>query len=250
MIKLLIMIVGTLLFVTFLFLLITKKYVNPYKLHMYIGRKGSGKSTLAHKKMFKQMIKGKSVWSNMDFEFDYKGQHYSTIPLEPNKIDMYVNLENAYIHIDEVNTYWDNRNFRDMPSEVIMWFRYQRHQRCAVYLYSQTFDIDKKLRTLVDEFHVVNKYARVFTLSRRLIMKPVVVHPEGDAPARIADDFIEDTPLFALFGGLELVWLPRWVKKFDSFSKFKSSRSSDVDASKETVSLSAKRLVGLDNAAL
>lgn len=215
-----------LLFLTalFLYFLYAKRYINPYKLHMYIGRKGSGKSTLMHKQMYKDFRNGKKVYSNMEFNTFIKGVEYVAEIIDPNIIDTYDIEPDSTIYIDEVNTYWDNRNFKNMPPSVLMWFRYQRHSKVRVNLYSQTFDIDKKLRSLTDEFHVVSKFALCLVFSRRLIMKPVVVHPEGDAPARIADDFLEDPPFFAIFGGIQLAWIPHWSKLFDSFSEYRSER--------------------------
>lgn len=222
--KVLFLVILSVLTAVFLYFLYAKRYINPYKLHMYIGRKGSGKSTLMHKQMYKDFKSGKTVYSNLEFSVFIKNVEYSAIIIDPNMIDTYDIEPNSTIYIDEVNTYWDNRNFKNMPSSVLMWFRYQRHSKVRVNLYSQTFDIDKKLRSLTDEFHVVSKFALCLVFSRRLIMKPVVVHPEGDAPARIADDFLEDPPFFAIFGGIQLAWIPRWSKLFDSFSEYRSER--------------------------
>lgn len=223
----LLIIVFGILFVLFIYHLLTKKYLNPYKLHMYIGSKGSGKSTLMTKMIVRDLKNGKIVYSNFEVKFRDKksNKEYSTKDLNPIIIHKYKFEPNTSIYIDEVNTYWDNRNFRNMDPDTIMWFRYQRHYKCKVILFSQTFDIDRKLRGLTDEFHVVRKYMRCLVFSRRLIMKPVVVHPEGDAPARIADDFIEDTPIFAIFGGIQLAWIPHWVHLFDSFSEYEPSSS-------------------------
>lgn len=222
--KVVFIVVFSLLFLLFLYFLYARRFINPYKLHMYIGRKGSGKSTLMHKQMMNDFKRGKVVYSNLEFHALVKGVEHSAIVIDPNLIDTYDILPESTIYIDEVNTYWDNRNFKNMPPSVLMWFRYQRHSRVRVNLYSQTFDIDKKLRTLTDEFHVVSKFFLCLVFSRRLIMKPVVVHPEGDAPARIADDFLEDPPLFAIFGGIQLAWIPYWSKLFDSFSEYRSER--------------------------
>lgn len=85
-----------------------------------------------------------------------------------------------------------------MDKRVIEWFRYQRHHKCRVYFFSQTFDIDKKLRDLADDMFLVNKYFRVFVVAKHIVRKPVVVHPSSDAPARIDDDMVVDSPLFWL----------------------------------------------------
>lgn len=123
------------------------------------------------------------------------------------------------IFIDEVSLIWDNRNFKNMDPKVVEWFRYQRHHKCRVYLFSQSFDIDKKLRDLCDEMYIVGKFARVLVRAKRIIRKPVVVHPSPEAPARIDEDLIVDGPLMAFFGGRIYAWIPYWARTFNSFKK-------------------------------
>lgn len=201
------------------FHLATKKYINPYKLVFIFGKKGSGKSTHLSKMAYKSLIKGKTVYSTEDITIKYKNKEYSTIHLEPRKIYTYKFPENSVILIDEVSLIWSNRDFAKMDKKVIEWFRYQRHYKVSCYLYSQSFDIDKKLRDLTDDFQLVTKFARVWSISRHMVRKPVVVHPSADAPARIDDDIIEDGLLLAPFGGMSIAFIPYWAKLFDSFKK-------------------------------
>ena len=56
---------------------------------------------------------------------------------------------------------WDNRHFKDFKPEVRDWFKLQRHYRVKVYLFSQTFDIDKKLRDLTDDMFLIEKKFRI-----------------------------------------------------------------------------------------
>lgn len=199
--------------------LATKKYINPYKLVFIFGKKGSGKSTHLSKLAFKSLIKNKKVYSTEHIEFDYKGKHYSTIDFNPRYIYTYEFAIGSVILIDEVSLIWSNRDFARMDPKVIEWFRYQRHYKISCYLYSQSFDIDKKLRDLTDDFQLVTKFARVWSISRHMVRKPVVVHPSAEAPARIDDDIIEDGLLLAPFGGMSIAFIPYWAKLFDSFKR-------------------------------
>lgn len=79
--------------------------------------------------------------------------------------------------------------------------------------------LDKKLRDLCDEMYIVGKFARVLVRAKRIIRKPVVVHPSPEAPARIDEDLIVDGPLMAFFGGRIYAWIPYWAKTFNSFKK-------------------------------
>ena len=189
----------------------TKKYLNPYKLVFVFGKKGSGKSTLIQKLSNKYYKDGWTVYSTEE------SLNPEILPIDPKNIYNYEFPEHSCIFIDEVSLIWDNRDFKSMDKKVIEWFRYQRHHKCRVFLFSQTFDIDKKLRDLTDEMYLVNKYFRVLVRAKRILRKPIVVHPSPEAPARIDEDLIVDGPLMAFFGGRLYAFIPYWAKRYDSF---------------------------------
>lgn len=193
-----------------LYLLLTRKFVNPYKLIFLFGKKGSGKSTLLTKIGYKYDRKGWTVYTTERLP----GLHDLSDPKQIFDIDF---PERSCILIDEVSLIWDNRDFKHMDKRVVEWFRYQRHHKCRVYFFSQTFDIDKKLRDLADEMYLVEKYLRVFVVAKHIVRKPVVVHPGPDSPARIDDDMIVDGPLLTFFGGKLFAFIPYWSRKFNSY---------------------------------
>lgn len=199
----------------------TKSYLNPYKLIFVFGKKGSGKSTLLEKLSHQYLKKGWTVYSTeVTGEFSFTTYDPAVInPISPKDIYHFNFPERSAIFIDEVSLIWDNRNFKNMDPKVVEWFRYQRHHKCRVYLFSQSFDIDKKLRDLCDEMYIVGKFARVLVRAKRIIRKPVVVHPSPEAPARIDEDLIVDGPLMAFFGGRIYAWIPYWARTFNSFKK-------------------------------
>ena len=211
----------------------TSKFLNPYKLIFVFGKKGSGKSTLLQKISYQYVGKGGTVYSTevpdigqnvpikkkkhrRKTEEDEQPFHIIR-KIDPKKIYEYQFPPKSCIFIDEVSLIWDNRNFKNMDPKVVAWFRYQRHYKCRVYLFSQSFDIDKKLRDLCDEMYIVNKFARVLVRAKRIIRKPVVVHPSPEAPARIDEDLVVDGPLMAIFGGRLYASIPHWAKTYDSF---------------------------------
>lgn len=202
---------------------LTKKFINPYTLNMYIGKKGSGKSTILSAHAYEALKKDISVYSSEDIKFNIYNkasdqvETLQTIVIDPIHIYDYSFPAGSLVLIDEVNTFWDNRQFKSMDPKTVMWFRYQRHYHVKVELYSQSFDIDLKLRNLVDNFYVCSKIARIFVFANHLVKKPVVVHPVGDAPSSIQDDFIEDPKLLKLLFGSKIYYIPKWIKYFDSF---------------------------------
>ena len=193
------------------FHILTKKFLNPYKLVFVFGKKGSGKSTLLQKLSYKYYKNGWTVYSTEE------SLSPEILPIDPKNIYNYEFPEHSCIFIDEVSLIWDNRDFKTMDKKVIEWFRYQRHHKCRVFLFSQSFDIDKKLRDLTDEMYLVNKYFRVLVRAKRILRKPIVVHPSPEAPARIDEDLIVDGPLMAFFGGRLYAFIPYWAKRYDSF---------------------------------
>lgn len=205
-----------------LFTKLTKEYVNPYKLIFVFGKKGSGKSTLLTKLCHRYRKRGWSVYStevpkdmpsdNVRVSSFFKDIHY----IDPTKLYRYNFPPRSCIFIDEASLIWDNRDFKTMDKKIIEWFRYQRHHKCRVYLFSQSWDVDLKIRNLCDEFYLVRKYLRVFVVGSRIIRKPVVVHPSAESPARIDDDMIVDPPFMAFFGGKVFAYIPYWAHFFDS----------------------------------
>lgn len=192
----------------FVFERLTRKYVNPYKLIMIFGKKGSGKTTTLTKIALDEIKKKKKVYSTIEipgtevFEVDEIG--YKTFP--PDSV----------VLIDEVGMIWDSRDFSKFPKEVRDFFKFQRQYKIKVYLFSQTFDVDKKIRDLTDEMYLLKNFARVFSVQRRIIKRITISHADQNASgvSSLVDDYKFDIPLF---GGIKIVFIPRYVVFFKSF---------------------------------
>ena len=206
----------------------TLKYRNPYKFYFYFGKKGVGKSTFLARIAYENLKKGRTVYSQevMSFKIRFKPFHkkelVSTLPIQAYYIYNNPFPDGSVILIDEASLLWSNRDFADRRKtdsmrKTIEWFQQQRKHKCIVHMFSVSFDIDKKLRDLCDEMYIVNKVLRVWTVARHVVRKPVIVHPQGDAPASIQDDIIEDGLLLAPFGGMRITFIPKWSKYFDTY---------------------------------
>ena len=200
----------TVLIIPFIFY--TRKFHNPYKLIMVFGKKGSGKSTLIAKLAIQAIRKGRVVYSTVPVPgarlFDVRYIGHNNIPPE------------SVVFIDEVGMIWDNRDFKNFRPEVRDWFKLQRHNRVTVYLFSQTFDVDVKLRNLTDYMYLVQNHFSIFSIARKIKRGIVIVNPDGQSEARIADS-LEFEPFFLSLFGLKsciFTFVPHWVKYFDSFS--------------------------------
>ncbi|WP_028078938.1 hypothetical protein, partial [Solobacterium moorei] len=83
----------------FLFLKLTDKYVNPYKLIMIFGKKGSGKTTTLTKIALKELKKKRKVYSTVEIPSTYlfNTDDIGNMTFEPN----------STVLIDEVGMIWD-----------------------------------------------------------------------------------------------------------------------------------------------
>lgn len=184
------------------------RYSNPYKLYMIFGRKGCGKTTYLAMIAQKYLRKGWVVYSTEAIPGTYR--------IKPDDVGLYDFGRNVCILMDEVGITYDNRKFKTFADTTRDWFKYQRHYRTVVYLFSQTFDVDSKLRTLTDSMVMLKNYFNVLTVGRKLRLKQTVIKATGLSEASIKDDIV---PVPFIFGGLEFVWLPRYWKYFDSYNE-------------------------------
>ena len=169
----------------------TRKYINPYRLTMIFGKKGSGKSTLMVKLAYKYLSRGWRVYCTERLDgcyfIDYSDIGFFNIP--PNSV----------LLVDEAGMVWDNRAFKKFPTEIRDWFKLQRHYRVKVYLFSQSFDVDKKLRDLTDDLYLCTNMLRVFSWAKRIRRRVILTKPTADSPARIDEELRFDSFLFWLF---------------------------------------------------
>ena len=175
--------------VIFLFLFLTKKYVNPYKLYLFFGKKGCGKSTLLQKLVSYYSKRGYTCYCNIgdstlpnvipihiedlpQLSMAYKNptlkdpliRKYYKLYVDPSfdikngklpqdiKLPVPVSVKpHSVIFCDEINLLWDNRDFKSFPKDMQKYFRLQRHYKHIFIGFSQTYDCDKKIRDLADE---------------------------------------------------------------------------------------------------
>ena len=201
-------------FVFFAFLIVfhllwyftTLNYLNPYKLYLVFGKKGSGKSTYLVKLARKHLKKGWIVYTNMEELFMPGVRHF-----EIKHLGDFVPEAHSLLLLDEVGMIWDNRDYKTFKPQVRDFFKLQRHYHVKVYMASQTFDVDKKLRDLCDGMYLHSNFARVFTLGKRITRKVVITESTSEAESRISED-LKICP----FWEWTLTYIPRWAKFFDS----------------------------------
>ena len=187
------------------------KYKNPYKLIMVFGKKGSGKTTFLVKTAYRFIRKGRPVYSTVYVPGAYM--------FDVNNIGRMDFPRNSVIFIDEVGMIWDNRNYKQFRTDVRDYFKLQRHYGHTVYLFSQTFDIDVKLRNLTDSMYLVRCYMGWLSVARKIKRDIMLVEPTAESEARIADSLTFEPLLLSLFGAktIQFTYIPKWTKLFDSY---------------------------------
>lgn len=185
----------------------TRSFINPYKLIMVFGKKGSGKTTYLTKVAINNIKKGRKVYSTVFIP----GTQLFCV----DDIGTYTFPKGAVILIDEVGMVWDNRDYKNFKPNVRDYFKYQRQYKNTVYLFSQTFDVDLKLRNLTDEMYLLKNVGRIFSVARK-INKNITIQKgtEGKA-STLADDYVF-APILQ-HNSLQITFIPRYIDFFKSY---------------------------------
>lgn len=185
---------------------VTRKYVNPYKLYLVFGKKGSGKSTYLTRVALTYLRKGWKVYTNMP-DMSIPGVRY----YDTDNFGDFTPDANSCLLLDEVGMIFDNRNFKNFKPSVRDFFKLQRHYKCVIYMASQTFDVDKKIRDLTDGMFLQTNLFRVFTLGRRIRRSVTLMEAQGDSESRIVENL-----KWCPFWEWTLTFIPKYAGKFDS----------------------------------
>lgn len=202
-------IIGSVIGLVFLFHFVTKKYLNPFKLTMIFGKKGCGKTTFLTKTALQHIKRGWLVFSTENIPGTFK--------IDPSQIGQFMIPPYSVLLVDEVGMVWDNRDFKNFKNSVRDWFKLQRHYKVKVYLFSQTFDIDKKLRDLTDQMYYLENKFRIFSWAKKIDKHCVLTQAESDRPSTIAENLQFEPFLLWPFGSRMLTYIPKYSKYFDSY---------------------------------
>lgn len=184
-----------------------RTFRNPYKLYMIFGKKGSGKSSYLAKLAVKYSKRGWNIYTNMD-DLAVPGVRY----INPHDLGDYVPCPHSVVLLDEVGMLYDNRDFKNFRPAVRDFFKLQRHYQCIVYLASQSFDIDKKLRDLTDKMFLCVSVGNTLSVLKPITKRITLTDASSLGESRIADN-LKFSPIFLW----KVTFLPKWSKYFQSF---------------------------------
>lgn len=189
--------------------------ISDHKLRLIFGRKGCGKSSTLASLASKGISRHQYVYSNVDMTFT--DEHFIHIDLE--EFGKFKPEPDSLILLDEINNLWDNRSFKNFEKSTQQFFRYQRHFKCTIILFSQTYDCDVKIKNLADELYIAKKFFGYFTCLKRVDKFIYVTSPDESHGASDIVEAYEMTKFF-MPGARSWVFLPKWWKYYDSYSLY------------------------------
>lgn len=204
---------------------------HPHVLNVYFGVPGSGKTTFAayltkwalHENWIIRLCRRfNNPISRLILNSKYLKRRipvYSNVPitgayvLDPKEdIGNYM-IEDAKIIIDEAGIEYNNRNFKSFPQEAIYFYKYHRHYKTSVDVFSQSFDdMDITLRRLAQNFYVVRKSLVPGCVVARKIKRKIGV---DENTHQIMDLYSMGTPIF----DTKRIFAPALWKLFNSYSR-------------------------------
>lgn len=195
-------------FIFFSLYKISKKYSNPYKLIFIFGKKGAGKSCYMVNEMLKHLRSGWTVYTDMQDILLPGVRIISSLHL----VDL-IPPPHSVLFLDEVGITFDNRDFSKFPPGLRDFFKFQRKYKLKVYMNSQAFDVDKKIRDVTDSMILQTSILNCISISRPIKRSITLTEPSADKDSRIADKLQFMKPWHWKF-----YWMPRYFKYFDSFA--------------------------------
>lgn len=204
---------------------------HPHVLNVYFGVPGSGKTTFAayltkwalHENILIRLCrKFNNPVSRVLLGSKYLKRRidvYSNVPitgaykLDP-KVDIGVfMIENAKVIIDEAGIEYNNRSYKSFPPESIYFYKYHRHYKVSVDVFSQSYDdMDVTLRRLAQNFYVVRRSLVPFCIVARRIRRKVGV---DEQTKQITDLYSMGIPVF----DTKRIFSPPLWKLFNSYSR-------------------------------
>lgn len=122
-------------------------------------------------------------------------------------------IEDAKIIIDEAGIEYNNRAYKTFSQEAIYFYKYHRHYKTSVDVFSQSYDdMDVTLRRLAQNFYVVRRSLVPFCVVARKIRRKVGV---DEHTKQIMDLYAMGVPVI----DTKRIFAPSLWKLFNSYSR-------------------------------
>lgn len=204
---------------------------HPHVLNVYFGVPGSGKTTFAayltkwtlHENFIIRLCrKHPNRLTALLLDSRYLKRRidvFSNVPITGAyqlnaKEDIgHFMIEDAKIIIDEAGIEYNNRNYKTFSQEAIYFYKYHRHYKTSVDIFSQSYeDMDVTLRRLAQNFYVVRRSLVPFCVVARRIRRKVGV---DEHTKQIMDLYAMGVPII----DTRRIFAPSLWKLFNSYSR-------------------------------
>lgn len=201
------MIIVIILFVLIGFIFVLgRAYKSPYTLNFIFGKKGAGKTLYMVKLMKRDIKRGWTVYTDIS-DVNIAGVRI----IDSSDLSQFVPAPHSSVFLDEVGITMDNRNFKSFPPGLRDFFKLQRKYKCKVTMNSQAYDVDKKVRDVVDGMALLTDLFGVFTLVRPIVRRVALVEASANGDSRIADNL-----KFAGILNWQIIIKPLYFKYFNT----------------------------------
>lgn len=198
------------------FSIYSSRFNDPYRhIILYMAKPGQGKSTsLVHQILKYQKInnklrkKGLKEWSiYVNFPVNIPGVRL----FDPLDISKYWADEKSVLMIDEVTLIWDSRKFKTFEAGVTEFMKLHRHAECIIYLASQNFDFDLRIRDLTTSFNIVNKIGMFCLIRPVQIIFPRFTGADSSHGSDIVSEYT-----YTKFWKWRLYFMPKYFQYFNT----------------------------------
>lgn len=190
----------------FIFVYLSVKYRNPYRLTFIFGKKGAGKSCFMVRKMLQYRRRGWNVYTDM-VDVKIPGVRF----IDVSSLGTFRPLPHSAVFLDEVGISMDNRSFKSFPPGLRDFFKYSRKMELVIFMNSQAFDVDKKVRDTTDSMVLMQSIGSFLCIARPIIRSVTLTQPSAESESRIAD-----TLRFAPIWDWRFYYMPAYFDYFDS----------------------------------
>lgn len=190
------------------FLFYTRRFFNPFKMIMILGKKGSGKSTYMVKEMLRHQEKGWLIYTDM-WDCNIPGVRL----INADDLKDCTPPPYSCLFLEEVGRTFDNRKFKTFDDGLRDWAKFLRKYKTKCFMNSQGYDIDVKIRTCVDELYLMKSVRDCICFIRPIVKTVTLTAPSAESESRIAEGLRFATPWNWRF-----FWMPKYHKHFNSFA--------------------------------
>lgn len=182
---------------------------------LYFGLPGAGKTTtIAYlAKKFLRNKKYDHVFCNVDMNIN------GLIHIDKQDLGIY-DIRKGVVLYDEAGVDFDNRDFANFSKDLTWFFKFHRHCELDLHIFSQTIDVDKKIRSLANRVFYLYRPAVLGSWETKIVpIQYGVVFPSKETTGNKVGDISEGYSAPGFFAKLlaQRVWRPKYYKFFDSF---------------------------------